>query len=117
MLIVSRKHSESIEIRPTDDFDPQMTLADLFKAGPIEITIFSSGNNRVKMGVQAPDALTIWRKEPAPVSSIQESASGEAAGTEAPSQWRNPTRLSLRKSLGDREPKAYAATARVRGTR
>jgi len=64
MLIVSRKDTESIEIRPTDDIDPQMTLADLFKAGPIEITIFSSGKNRVKMGVRAPDVLCIWRKKP-----------------------------------------------------
>lgn len=67
MLIVSRKDAESIEIRPTDDIDPEMTLADLFRSGPIEITIFSSGNNRVKMGVQAPDVLSIWRKEPAAV--------------------------------------------------
>jgi sRNA-binding carbon storage regulator CsrA len=43
-----------------------MTLADLFKSGPIEITIFSSGTNRVKMGVQAPEQLSIWRKDAAP---------------------------------------------------
>jgi sRNA-binding carbon storage regulator CsrA len=61
MLIVSRKDAESIEIRPGDDIDPSMTLADLFSAGPIEITIFSSNNNRVKMGVQAPQQLSIWR--------------------------------------------------------
>ena len=41
-----------------------MTLADLFRNGPIEITIFSSNNNRVKMGVQAPEQLSIWRKGP-----------------------------------------------------
>lgn len=63
MLIVSRKDAESIEIRPGDDIDPSMTLGDLFKGGPIEITIFSSNNNRVKMGVQAPEALSIWRKK------------------------------------------------------
>jgi len=61
MLIVSRKDAESIEIRPGDDIDPSMTLADLFSNGPIEITIFSSNNNRVKMGVQAPQQLSIWR--------------------------------------------------------
>ena len=63
MLIVSRKDSESIEIRPNEDTDLKMTLADLFSTGPIEITIFSSTANRVKMGVQAPDQLCIWRKE------------------------------------------------------
>ena len=63
MLIVSRRDAESILIRPGDGIDPSMTLADLFATGPIEITIFSSNNNRVKMGVQAPDELSIWRKD------------------------------------------------------
>lgn len=62
MLIVSRRDAESILIRPGDDIDPQMTLADLFQNGPIEITIFSAGGSRVKMGVQAPSQLSIWRK-------------------------------------------------------
>jgi sRNA-binding carbon storage regulator CsrA len=63
MLIVSRRDAESILIKPGDGIDTSMTLADLFKNGPIEITIFSSGNNRVKMGVQAPEQLSIWRKD------------------------------------------------------
>lgn len=65
MLIVSRKDSESILIRPEEGIDPQMTLADLFSKGPIEITVFSSSGNRVKMGVQAPEQLCIWRKKAA----------------------------------------------------
>ncbi|MBT8098762.1 MAG: carbon storage regulator [Gammaproteobacteria bacterium] len=65
MLVVSRRDDESIEIRPGDGIDPSMTLADLFKTGPIEITIFSSNGNRVKMGVQAPEQLCIWRKSAA----------------------------------------------------
>ena len=63
MLIVSRRDAESIEIKPGDNIDMNMTLADLFSGGPIEITIFSSTNNRVKMGVQAPEQLSIWRKK------------------------------------------------------
>ncbi len=63
MLIVSRRDAESILIRPGDNNDLTMTLADLFRNGPIEITIFSSGKNRVKMGVQAPEQLSIWRKQ------------------------------------------------------
>jgi sRNA-binding carbon storage regulator CsrA len=62
MLIVSRRDAESILIRPGDDADMSMTLADLFRDGPIEITIFSSSDSRVKMGVQAPQQLAIWRK-------------------------------------------------------
>jgi len=65
MLIVSRRDAESIEIKPGDGIDTSMTLADLFKNGPIEITIFSSSGNRVKMGVQAPEQLSIWRKKAA----------------------------------------------------
>jgi len=65
MLIVSRKDAESILIQPGEGIDPKMTLADLFRSGPIEITVFSSGANRVKMGVQAPEQLSIWRKKAA----------------------------------------------------
>jgi len=65
MLIVSRKDAESILIQPGKDIDPKMTLADLFRSGPIEITVFSSSANRVKMGVQAPEQLSIWRKSAA----------------------------------------------------
>jgi len=65
MLIVSRRDAESILIRPGSDIDMSMTLADLFSSGPIEITIFSSSDSRVKMGVQAPGELSIWRKNKA----------------------------------------------------
>ncbi len=65
MLIVSRRDAESIEIRPGEDTDMQMTLADLFSDGPIEITVFSANGKRVKMGVQAPTELSIWRKKAA----------------------------------------------------
>lgn len=65
MLIVSRRDAESILIRPGEGIDPQTTLADLFSNGPIEITVFSTGGSRVKMGVQAPEQLSIWRKSAA----------------------------------------------------
>ncbi len=65
MLILSRRDTESILIRPSEGIDTSMTLADLFSGGPIEITIFSSTGNRVKMGVKAPEQLSIWRKKAA----------------------------------------------------
>lgn len=64
MLVVSRKIAESLIIRPGDGADPEMTLRELFRSGPIEITIFDGGVSRVKMGVQAPPALAIQRVEP-----------------------------------------------------
>lgn len=54
MLIVSRKHSASILIRPGDGIDPKTTIADLFRTGPIEIRIFFIRQKRVKMGGQTP---------------------------------------------------------------
>lgn len=63
MLIVTRKDSESILIKPGDGIDLNTTLGDLFREGPIEITVFASGQKRVKMGVHAPTQLTIWRKD------------------------------------------------------
>lgn len=65
MLIVSRRDTESLLIEPGKDIDPTLTLADLFRDGPIEIRIFSTNNCRVKMGVQAPGELSIWRQDEA----------------------------------------------------
>lgn len=67
MLIISRKDLESIQISPADNIDANTTIADLFRNGPIEITIFTTGQQRVKMGVQAPEQLRIWRND-APTS-------------------------------------------------
>ncbi|MEM9171307.1 MAG: carbon storage regulator [Pseudomonadota bacterium] len=63
MLIVSRRNAESILIEPADNIDLDMSLRDVFSDGPIEITIFSGAGHRVKMGVDAPRALSIWRKD------------------------------------------------------
>ena len=65
MLLVSRRDSESILIRPEEGIDPQLTLADLFVNGPIEIRIFSAGDKRVTIGVSAPRQLSIWRQDAA----------------------------------------------------
>lgn len=65
MLIISRKDSESIQIQPIDNFNPNTTVADLFQDGPIEITIFATGQQRVKMGISAPEQLRIWRSDSA----------------------------------------------------
>ena len=64
MLIVSRRNAESILIEPSADIAPDTPVSEVFGDGPIEITIFSGAGHRVKMGVDAPRTLTIWRKEP-----------------------------------------------------
>lgn len=63
MLIVSRRNAESILIEPAKDIDPSMTIKEVFGDGPIEITVFSGAGHRVKMGVEAPRALSIWRRD------------------------------------------------------
>lgn len=63
MLIVSRRNAESILIEPAEGIDPATPLSEVFNDGPIEITIFSGAGHRVKMGVDAPRALSIWRKD------------------------------------------------------
>ena len=63
MLIVSRRNAESILIEPAKDLDPATPVGEIFGDGPIEITVFSGAGHRVKMGVAAPSALSIWRKD------------------------------------------------------
>ncbi len=63
MLVVSRRSDESILIKPADGVDFSLTLADLFAAGPIEITLLGGNGRRVKMGIDAPPELSIRRKD------------------------------------------------------
>lgn len=60
MLIVSRKINETIEIRPHDDAG-HATLAEVFSGGPIQISLIRVGTGRVKVAIDAPRELKIWR--------------------------------------------------------
>ncbi|MBS0396849.1 MAG: carbon storage regulator [Proteobacteria bacterium] len=63
MLVLSRRADESIVIQPADGADTQMTLAELFANGPIQITLLGGTGKRVKMGINAPVQLAIRRKD------------------------------------------------------
>ena len=63
MLVVSRRSNESILIRPDDTTDGTLTLAELFAGGPIEIRFLGGNGRRVKMGINAPRQLSIWRQD------------------------------------------------------
>jgi sRNA-binding carbon storage regulator CsrA len=65
MLVMSRRADESIVIQPADGVDANITLAQVFANGPIEITLLGGTGRRVKMGIEAPDELSIRRKEAA----------------------------------------------------
>lgn len=62
MLIVSRRSEESILIQPAADADMNLRLKDVFADGPIEIIFLGSSARRVKLGIEAPNQLTIRRK-------------------------------------------------------
>jgi len=67
MLALTRKPGEAIFLFPNKDLDPDMTVKELFKAGPIEIKLVEnrSVQNTVhsKIGIQAPDEIVILRDE------------------------------------------------------
>jgi sRNA-binding carbon storage regulator CsrA len=68
MLVLSRRADESIVIQPADGADGNMTMAELFANGPIQITLLGGTGRRVKMGIEAPEQLSIRRKDgPPPV--------------------------------------------------
>jgi len=61
MLIIKRKGDEAITIEPMDGVDQLQTVGELFSQGPIEITVFDVGKNVVKVAIDAPPQLKIWR--------------------------------------------------------
>jgi sRNA-binding carbon storage regulator CsrA len=63
MLVLSRRADESIVIQPAEGTDCNMTLAQLFANGPIQITLLGGSGRRVKMGIDAPEQLAIRRKD------------------------------------------------------
>jgi sRNA-binding carbon storage regulator CsrA len=68
MLVLSRRADESIVIQPADGVDGNMTMAELFANGPIQITLLGGTGRRIKMGIEAPEQLAIRRKDvPTPV--------------------------------------------------
>jgi sRNA-binding carbon storage regulator CsrA len=65
MLVIRRRSDESIVIQPADGADANMTLAQLFANGPIQITLLGGTGRQIKMGIEAPEHLAILRKDAA----------------------------------------------------
>jgi len=63
MLVLTRRAGESIQIYPGDKVDPAMTVAELFKDGPVELYIRKINPGQVRISVKAPRDLTILRTE------------------------------------------------------
>ena len=61
MLIVTRKTNESITIEPLGTVDPEMTLGEAFRNGPIEIKLIRINRTRVRLAIDAPPEFQVWR--------------------------------------------------------
>ncbi len=63
MLVLTRRVGESIFILPSGDVNPQTPIAELFKDGPIQLTLTRVNGNQARLGIVAPHSLTIAREE------------------------------------------------------
>lgn len=61
MLIIKRKAQDIITIAPMDGFDTSRPISDLFEGGVIEIKLLEVGRRQVKVAIDAPQNLQIWR--------------------------------------------------------
>lgn len=74
MLIIKRKAQDSITIAPQDGFDTGRPVSELFEGKAITITMLEVGRRQVKVAVDAPPNLQIWRGD-------RSAAPGDAPGT------------------------------------
>jgi sRNA-binding carbon storage regulator CsrA len=63
MLVLTRRVGESIFIFPSADLSPDTPIRDLFKDGAIQLTLTRINGNQARLGIVAPDSLTIAREE------------------------------------------------------
>lgn len=61
MLVISRRQNETITIEPIEGLDPAMTLEQAFEDGPIEIRLVHVSSSKVRLAIEAPQELRIWR--------------------------------------------------------
>lgn len=62
MLVLSRRKNESISIKPAIQA-MDMTVSELFSAGPIILCVLSTGEYFARIGIEAPPKMKILREE------------------------------------------------------
>lgn len=82
MLVISRKAHESFLIEPVDGLDPSLTLQEVFEGHPIVLRLVHVGQQRVRLAIDAPTRLKVWRGPP--TSSECESAAESGASAAGP---------------------------------
>jgi len=63
MLVLTRRVGESIYIFPSAELSPDTPVSEVFKDGPIELTLTRINGNQARIGIVAPSTLTIAREE------------------------------------------------------
>jgi sRNA-binding carbon storage regulator CsrA len=63
MLAFTRRPGEFILLYPSQDIDPNMTVAELFSEGPVEVIFSEMKNGQIRVAVDAPDNLVVVRNE------------------------------------------------------
>ena len=63
MLVLTRRVGESVYIFPSDEISPDTPVSVLFENGPIQLTLTRVNGNQARIGIVAPQDLTIARQE------------------------------------------------------
>ena len=63
MLVLTRRIGESIFIFPSDELSLDTQISELFRDGPIQLTLTRINGNQARIGIVAPATLTIAREE------------------------------------------------------
>lgn len=76
MLIIKRKAQDIITIAPHEEMDLSRPISDLFENGVIEIKMLEVGRRQVKVAIDAPAQLQIWRgrRDPLPQAAAENDA-------------------------------------------
>jgi len=63
MLILTRRVGQSFIIAPGTSLDPATSIGELFRQGPIEVSVSSVRGGRVKLNIVADRRFLILREE------------------------------------------------------
>lgn len=63
MLVLTRRVGESVFIFPSDELPMDTPISALFADGPIQLTLTRINGNQARIGIVAPQELTIAREE------------------------------------------------------
>jgi sRNA-binding carbon storage regulator CsrA len=63
MLVLTRRVGESVFIFPSEGLSLDTPISALFENGPIQLTLTRVNGNQARIGIVAPQDLTIAREE------------------------------------------------------